>query len=317
MVAMRGTSPSQELLRRVRAGEVGGVILFGGNVEGAAQVRALTAALHEAAREGGRPPLLVMADQEGGKIRRFRWAPPVASAEVLGTRPLAAVRAAGRQTGRALRSLGVDVALGPVADVPAVSGSFIARQERAFSTDPRRAASRAAAFAEGLADVAMLTTVKHFPGLGRVVRNTDFHPVTVTAPLPVLERGLPPFRRLVADGVPLVMLSNAAYSALDGEPGAWSPGVLRLLRDDLGFAGATITDALDLMARYRKVPLRVAAFRSLEAGVDLVLLVGSETSSAAVYDAALVAARDGRLDRAGLEESAARLAALRARLPNP
>lgn len=317
VVAMRGMVPSADLLRRVRDGEVGGVILFGSNVERPGQVRTVTAALHEAARAGGRPPLLVMVDQEGGAIRRFRWAPPAASAAALGKRSVPSVRAAGRQAGRSLRALGVDVNLAPVADVPAVSASFIARQERAFGSDPARAASRAVAFARGLGDAGVLAVAKHFPGLGRVVRNTDLHPVTVVAPRPALDRGLVPFRRLIAADVPLVMLSNAGYAALDWEPAAWSAAVQTLLRDDLGFAGATITDALDLMARYRGETVGQVALRSAAAGVDLLLLVGSEQSSAAVYDTLVAAARDGRLPRASLEASAARIHALHARLPQP
>ena len=85
VVGMEGTTPSPALLKRIRRGRVGGVILMGANVRSAPQVRALTASLRAAARAGGRP-LLIMTDQEGGEVRRFRWAPPAASAEELGTR---------------------------------------------------------------------------------------------------------------------------------------------------------------------------------------------------------------------------------------
>ena len=85
VVGMEGTTPSPALLERIRRGRVGGVILMGANIRTAPQVRALTATLRAAARDGGRR-LLVMTDQEGGQVRRFRWAPPAASAEQLGTR---------------------------------------------------------------------------------------------------------------------------------------------------------------------------------------------------------------------------------------
>jgi beta-N-acetylhexosaminidase len=100
----------------------------------------MTAGLREAAR-AGRHPLLVMTDQEGGAVRRFRWAPPAASAEEMGRLGEAAIRRRGRETAQALERLGVDVDLAPVADVPGVPGSFIAAQHRGF-LDPLRTARR-------------------------------------------------------------------------------------------------------------------------------------------------------------------------------
>ena len=95
VVGMDGTTPSAALLDRIRSGRVGGVILMGANVRSAPQVRSVTARLRAAAKEGGRR-LLIMTDQEGGLVRRFRWAPPAASAEKLGTRTEGAIRRTGR-----------------------------------------------------------------------------------------------------------------------------------------------------------------------------------------------------------------------------
>src|SRR4029079_718333 len=139
VVGMQGTMPSAALLDRIRRGRVGGVILMGTNVRSAPQVRTLTASLRAAARGGGRR-LLIMTDQEGGLVRRFRWAPPAAAAEKLGMRTEGAIRRTGRSTATALERLGVYVDLAPVADVPGVPGSFIAATDRGFSTNPTRAA---------------------------------------------------------------------------------------------------------------------------------------------------------------------------------
>ena len=149
VVEIDGTAPSPALLGRVRRGEVGGVILMGANVRTAPQVRAMTASLREAAR-AGRHPLLVMTDQEGGAVRRFRWAPPAASAEEMGRLGEAAIRRRGRETAQALERLGVDVDLAPVADVPGVPGSFMAAQHRGFSSIPLRTAKDVTAFSAGL-----------------------------------------------------------------------------------------------------------------------------------------------------------------------
>jgi beta-N-acetylhexosaminidase len=279
---------------------------MGHNVRSAPQVRALTASLHAAARSGGHR-LLVMTDQEGGLSRRFRWAPPVASGEELGGLTEGEIRVRGRATAQALERLGVDVDLAPVADVPAVDGSFIAQQRRGFSTIPARAAKGVTAFAAGLLDGGVAPTLKHFPGLGLATVSTDDAAVTIAGDAAALAPGLVPYRRAVAAGVvPLVMVANASYAAYGGRPAAWSPSVLRLLRG-LGFTGVTITDALEPLASTHAVSLSAAAIRAARAGVDLLLFVGSERSTDEAYGALLAEARAGRLPRAALQRSAARI----------
>jgi beta-N-acetylhexosaminidase len=306
VVGMQGTTPTPALLERTRRGRVGGVILMGANIRTAPQVRALTSALRAAARTSGRG-ILIVTDQEGGAIRRFPWAPPAASAEELGRLGEAALRKRARDTARALERLGVDVDLAPVADVPAVAGSFVAEQRRAFSTVPMRAAKAVTAFSAGLLDGGVAPTLKHFPGLGLATRSTDQVPVEITAPAAKLDSGLVPYRRAIGAGVaPLVMVSNASYTAYGGRPAAWSPRVFGVL-GGLGFEGVTITDALEALAATERVPLDEAAFRAARAGVDLLLFVGTERSTERVFDRLLSEARAGRLPRATLERSAARI----------
>ena len=308
---MDGTTPTASLLARIRDGRVGGVILMGRNVRSAPQVRALTASLRAAARSGGRR-ILVFTDQEGGSVRRFRWAPPAAPADELGRLGEAALRRRGRDTARALERLGVDVDLAPVADVPAVDGSFVGAQRRAFSTIPNRVGKDVTAFAAGLLDGGIAPTLKHFPGLGLAIESTDEAAVAIDAPASVLDDGLVPYRRAIAAGVvPLVMLSNASYRAYSSMPAVWSPQVLSLLAGT-GFEGVTITDALEALASTRGVALDEAAFRAARAGVDLLLVVGSESSTARVYDRLLADARAGGLPRVALERSAARIRELAA-----
>jgi beta-N-acetylhexosaminidase len=311
VVAMRGTAPSAELLGRVRRGEVGGIILFGRNVVAPSQVRALTDALRAAARAAGQPPPLLVADQEGGATRRFRWGPPRLPAAALGGLEAPAVEVLGRSTARALRALGVDVDLAPVLDVPSGPSAFIAAQARAFSRDPRRVATLAAAFARGVEAGGVAATAKHFPGLGRATVNTDVAAVTVDASRAQLEHDLTPYRALIAAHVPLVMLSNATYPALDAKPAVWSPAVEALLRKGLGFEGVTITDALDAAGPTHGRTVASAAVLAAQSGADLLLVVGSEAVSKAVYARLLAAAEAGKLPRPNLERSYERVLALK------
>jgi beta-N-acetylhexosaminidase len=296
VVAMKGTHPNLPLLARVRAGQVGGVILFSGNISSRAQVAAATAALQAAARAGGRPPLLIATDQEGGLVRRIPWAPPKRSAAELGALPSWFSGTAGRRAGAALRAIGINLALAPVADVPAGPADFIEQQRRAFSTSRFTVATDAAAFAAGLEAGGALPTMKHFPGLGLATVSTDEALVRIRASRAKLVRGLLPyqvaFRRSLG---PVVMLSTAIYPALDDRAAAWSwPIIHGLLRNRLGFHGVTITDSLDAAAAARGVTDPVLALRSAPAGADLLLVTGSQATSKGVYNRLLAAARAGR-----------------------
>ncbi len=311
---MDKATPSAALLGMIRRGEVGGVILFGRHSATEEALAALVALLHQTALEGGNPPLLVMTDQEGGLIRRLTWAPPLLSAWEMGQLlDGAAVREQGRLTGEALHAMGIDVDLAPVADIPTAASGFMYADGRVFSLDPLVTATLATAFADGLADGGVLATMKHFPGIGRAGPNTDLHVVTIKAGVDTMAADLAPYRQAIAHGVPLVMLSNAVYPAWDAANAAgWSPAIAEtLLRDELGFTGVTITDGLDGAAASRHTHEKTLALQAARAGVDLLLLTGSERSALGAYRALLAAARDGSLPMALLLASYERILALK------
>jgi beta-N-acetylhexosaminidase len=315
VVAMSGTRASPSLLARVRAGKVGGVILFAGNVSSRSQVAALTASLQAAARAGGRPPLLIVTDQEGGPVRRLPWAPPSRSAPQLGTLNTVQVTRSGESTGAALRKVGVNADLAPVADVPTGPEAFIYRQHRAFSTSRTVVAQDATAFSAGLEAAHVLPALKHFPGLGRARVSTDGALVRIMASASALRADLEPYRVAFARGLrPLVMLSTAVYPAFDWRAAAWSPPIMTMLRHELGFGGATITDSLTAAAEVRHEKEATVALKSARAGADLLLVTGSEAASAAVYRSLLDAAESGRLPRSQLTASYTRILALKRRL---
>jgi beta-N-acetylhexosaminidase len=314
VVRMDGSSPSASLLARARRGQIGGVILHRFNFSSAAHLRSITRKLQGAAAAGGRPPLLIAVDQEGGPVTTIPWAPPTLSPPQIGASGWAATaRAQGRRTGDALRALGVNADLAPVADVPSSATSLM--WPRRWSSSAGETSRLATAFAAGLADRHVLATVKHFPGLGPATRNTDKEVVRIAASRARLTPGLRPFRAAVVARVPLVMLSNAVYGAYDRRNGAgWSHAIgTTLLRDELGFRGATITDSLDGAAHARGVPADVLAVRAGAAGTDLILITGSEAASLSVYTSLMRAALDGRVDRARLTASYARILMLKGR----
>lgn len=312
VVTMQGTTPSASLLARVRRGDVGGVIVHGFNFRTSVGLRRITRSLQAAATAGGRPKLLISVDQEGGDVKTVSWAPPSLAPAQMGSR----AREQGRRTGAALRALGINVDLAPVADVPASRASAVYRQGRTWSFDAEKTAVQAAEFALGLRAGHAVATMKHFPGLGLALRNTDRELVRIRAPRGRLAPGLVPFRRGIRQAVPVIMLANAIYDAYDPVNAAgWSRAIAStLLRRELGFSGVSMTDSLDGAARVRGIPPNGLAIGAANAGTDLILLTGSEAATRSVFTSLLRAAQSGRIGRVTLETSYARILRLKARL---
>jgi beta-N-acetylhexosaminidase len=308
MTGIDGAAPDAALLARVRAGEVGGVILFGRNTTSTAQVTSTIAELQAAARAGGNPPLLVATDQEGGLVKRLPGPPDVAPADMGSA---ARARAEGAATGAYLHGLGVDVDLAPVLDTPYGPSSWLGT--RAFSRDPKVNATLGPAFVAGLQSANVAATAKHFPGLGTAHATTDTADVVLASSKQALDARLAPFRAAIDGGVDLVMVSNAGYTALDptGAPAVISrPIVVGLLRKQLGFRGVVISDAMEAPGPSSRpaAPLTASAI-----GVD-VLLYTSEATSEAAYTKLLAAARSGFVPRSALVASWNRIQALKQKL---
>jgi beta-N-acetylhexosaminidase len=219
----------------------------------------------------------------------------------------------GTMTGQALAQLGIDVDFAPVADVPASTSSFIYQQGRSWSFSARKTSRLSNAFALGLADAGTHATMKHFPGLGFARRTTDDFVVRISATRSQLAPGLRPYRRAIANFVPLVMLSNAVYTAYDrGHAAGWSHAIgTGLLRDRLGFRGVTITDSLDGAAHARGIATDPLAIKAAKAGTDMLLLTGSEASSRSVFRSLIAAANAGQISHSRLVASFGRIMALK------
>jgi beta-N-acetylhexosaminidase len=303
IVRMSGTSPSRQLLRRARNGQVGGVILFPENVGSAAQLRSLTRGLKQAAQAGGAAGFVIAVDQEGGPVKRLPAGPPNRAPAQIATPAMG--HAEGAATGAYLLGLGVNVDLAPVLDVRR-PGSFIA--SRSFAATPSGVASLGAAFAAGLQDHGVAATAKHFPGLGYARVNTDNGTSTVGASRAALEADLAPFARAVQNRIAMVMMSNASYPAFASGPAVLSRAVVQgQLRGRLHFGGVIVTDDLEAGAVRAVMPAGSATVAAAKAGADMLLLARSASSYGVAYRSLLDAVRAGTLDRASLEQSYARI----------
>ena len=312
MVGFDGTTAPSWLLARVRAGEVGSVILFAQNIASSAQVSALTGALQRAARQGGNPPLLISTDQEGGQVKRFPDGPPyLAPPQMASDGTVKGAYREGQLTGNYLRARGVNWDLAPVSDVPTSSGAFIWRQGRAFSFSPSTVAAYADAFSRGVQSAGVAATAKHFPGVGSATVDTDNKLDVLRPTRAELAGALRPYQRMIPRGLDSVMASTAAFPAYDPSdaPAALSSRMIgALLRHRLGFTGVVITDALGTPTGHDEVTAGRLAAR---AGADVLLFTDSANGELAALEADL---RSGRLGRAASDASYERIVALKRRL---
>ncbi len=314
VTGMEGVGVPASLRRMIRAGRLAGVVLYADNFPSRAAGRRLIRSLQAIPRPPGlRDPLLVLADQEGGLVKRIDGAPAL-SARGMAARGAAFSREQGGLTAGNLRDVGVNVNLAPVLDV-ARPGSAIAETAREWGDTPARVVAGAIPFALAMQRGGVAAAAKHFPGLGAVRGNTDTGVQRIG-----LSRGAlrqvdeAPFRRFAEVGGELVMLSAAVYPAFSPKPAVFArPIVTGELRDRLGFDGVAITDALDTDSALSVGDPAAAGLAAARAGADLLLYTGAEPAAEA-QRALVRRLRSGGLDRASFEESAGRVLRLRHRL---
>ena len=259
-------------------------------------------------------PLLMTADLEWGPGTRLTGATvlPINMA-ISAAGPASMAYEAGRITALEARAAGIHMAFAPVADVN-INPQNPVINTRAYGSDPGEVADRVVEFIAGARSAGLMTVVKHFPGHGDTETDSHLELPVVRADRFRLEAvELAPFRAAVRAQVDGVMTAHLAVPALDDgrrRPATLSPAILTgLLRDDLGFGGLVITDALHMDGvKVAGKPGEVAV-AALEAGADVLLIPPDEK---AAIDAVVRAVRDGRLSEERIERSARRILAAKA-----
>ena len=316
MIAFDGLALPAAVEERLTTTPTAGVTLFRfSNVADPAQIRALTAAIQAAA---GTPlPLLIAADQEGGQLIGLgEGTTPFAGNMALGAAgDPALVERVWRAMGLELRALGVNVNYGPVCDL-ATNPANPAIGIRSFGDDPDAVGGLAAAAVRGLQSAGVAAALKHFPGIGDAGADSHHELPLLGADRDALnERELKPFRAGIAAGARVVMSAHLAVPALTGDPGLPStlaPAVMdALLRGELGFAGVSITDALDMGAIAQGSNQVLDVLAALRAGVDLLLTAPDPDARGRIEAGLRHAAARGLVDGSAARASTARVRELR------
>lgn len=323
-IAIPGTQLNEQNRKIITELKPGGIIFFGFNLEGAAQIKKFTTDLQQLATELGLPPFLISTDQEGGYVKRVPEGvlktPPAMDLGNTGDSELC--KSTGYHVSRDLGNLGINVFFAPIVDInnnpqnpviglrsfgamlPAVLGCALP-----FEQGARIAYKKGGA----------MPVIKHFPGHGDT--QVDSHWA-----LPVIDKKLEelkvfelvPFRTAIASGAPAVMTAHILYPQVDKEVPAtlstkWLTGVLR---QDLGFAGLVFTDAMEMSAvatHFSQINRPVAA---LTAGADVLLYTSWQEDPVEAKKLLVTELRDGSFKNQGSPLHRAALNQLRAKLPH-
>jgi beta-N-acetylhexosaminidase len=309
-----GTTAPPWVLEAVSRG-LAGVTLFGANVVG--DTAALTAALRAAA------PIepVIAIDEEGGDVTRLAYtsgSPYPGNAALGAVDDVSLTRSVYAAIGADLARLGINTNLAPDADVLDLSGSAVVGT-RSFGSETSVVARHVAAATAGLQSAGVAACAKHFPGHGSTLDDSHLSLATISGTMAEIRvRDLPPFVAAIAAGSLAIMPGHLLVPELTGSlPATLSPAAVNgLLRGELGFSGVVISDALEMKAASAVFGIPEAAVLAVIAGVDL-LCLGRQTDEAmyhAVRAALADAVASGRLAGGRLEEAAARVSSLRARL---
>lgn len=310
-----GTSVPDALRTRFENG-LGGVCIFGYNIESAQQLEQLNDDILSVA------PLAVIAiDEEGGDVTRLNYSDgsPYPGNAVLGRLDETELtEKVGNSVGFALRRTSCTLDFAPDIDVNSNPDNPVIGV-RSFGSDTALVARHGAAATRGIQSAGIAACAKHFPGHGDTALDSHLALPVIDRSLDELrERELVPFRAAIEAGVLSIMTSHIVLPKVDPDaPATFSSRILQgLLRDELGFDGVIVTDALDMKGASGETGIPEAAVRALRAGCDL-LCIGSETTDElvgeviAAIDAAITA---GRLSAERVADAAGRVRALARRL---
>lgn len=285
----------------------GNVILFDRNMQTPEQVKSLTDDIKRVVTGTCGVLPLIAVDQEGGAVIRMKGSlPDMPSAEVIGSESVETGEKWAVKTGEALRKIGINTNFAPVVDLDAA-------YHRSYGKTPEQVVPFAEAVIRGYTSTGIKTSLKHFPGIGKV--KTDPHidgdVVNITRAELEKEDGKP-FRDLIAKTNPentFIMVSNVTFPNLDGEnPACLSKAIMTdLLRNDYGFKGLILSDDMEMGAISKHYQFRDVGVKAIEAGADIILVCHDYEHEQEVFNGLLSAYRNGKLDKRQIDEKVKRI----------
>jgi len=326
MVGVDAQAPKQSSNEAVDTHHVGNIFIAGRTTAGSQATQKVISSFTSKVGPGTThaTPMLVATDQEGGEVQVLAGSgfSDIPSALDQSAQPRDQLVASARTWGKELADVGVNMNLAPVADLVDIarpaSNEPIGRWGREYGHDAATVSSQAGAFAEGMQASKVIPTYKHFPGLGRVKDNTDTSAgvvdSTTTRSADTAVSVI--FGAAIAAGAPVIMVSSATYSLIDpSAPAVFSSTIVTdMLRREMGFSGVVITDDVSAAVQVQDVSAGDRAVRAIRAGCDIVLASADPTVAEDMVMALISTARSDPAFAARVDESAARVLALKGSL---
>ena len=313
-----GTTPPKELTRLIKTHGIGGVILFQNNLQDPIQIARLNNQLQHLSTLA---PLLIMIDQEGGRVSRlpapFTQFPACALLGDCNSYDLS--YRVGQATARELRAVGINMNLAPVLDVCTNPANTLIG-DRAFGSHPTLVSKLGLAMMVGLQDQGVIACGKHFPGHGDTVADSHQELPRVHHPLDrLMQVELKPFLHAIENRLQAIMTAHVIYTSLDPQfPATLSRKIVsKLLREAMGFRGLVITDDLQMKAVSDHYPLTEAAIKAISAGADLLLICRQPELLAMILEALHKAVKRGAISEKRINHSLARILSLKERMLLP
>lgn len=285
---LAGTELTQEDYELLAHPQVGGVILFTRNYSTPTELMAFCNEIRAARKS----PLLIMVDQEGGRVQRFREGlTRIPNMGLIGqmyekssNNALKFAEICGWIMASEVLALGIDMSLAPVLDLNNINNPAI--RDRGFHQNPKYVIPLAEAFIKGMRSAGMPATGKHFPGHGSV--NLDSH-VTIPVDARTLEEisseDLQPFQQQILAGIDVIMPAHIIYSAVDKNPvGFSSIWLKKILREQNQFKGIILSDDLNMNGASFAGDYSDRAVMALDAGCDMILICNNRKEAIHVLD---------------------------------
>jgi beta-N-acetylhexosaminidase len=296
---------------------VGGVIYMSENLRNPEQTKSMLTNIQSYSIERTGLPILLCVDEEGGQIARIASNPAFAIEDVGDMSLIGASKDSmnaydvGAYIGKYLHELGFNLDFAPDVDVKSSTFNPLI-QRRAFSDDPEVVADMASKYLKGLNDNGLVGVYKHFPGHGSTSGDPHKGYAFTNMTLDDLKKSdLIPFQKGIDDGVSAIMVGHISLPNIitDGTPASLSAEIIDgLLRNDMGYEGVVITDAMNMNAINDKYTPKEAAVMAIEAGADIVLM---SKDFRAAYQGILEEVESGRISEERIDESVERIVRLK------
>ncbi|MGN1197131.1 MAG: glycoside hydrolase family 3 protein [Acetatifactor sp.] len=283
---------------------VGGLIYFEKNILSEDQFREMISNTQLYTRY----PLFLAVDEEGGRVSRLSnqgIGTKVDAAAVIGQNGADRAYQTGVTMGSNLSGIGLNLNLAPVADIRIGENSYMG--DRTYGTDPQAVGPVVAGVVQGIQSQGVSACLKHFPGMGSTVQDPH-NEIAGTDRTEAQFRAeeFPVFQTGIDSGVKMVMISNISAPALSGDdlPCVFSEAVIGILRNEMGFEGVVISDAMNMSAVSDYYDSAEAAIMAIKAGCDMILM---PEDFAEAYNGVLEAVRNGTISEERINDSLRRI----------